>query len=159
MTKVFVAAFLASFAAGCGSNATMSPSVPTASASLAGAWTGIASDSSSSIGAGSMMGQADMGTMTWQLTQNGSAVSGPINFSGSGMPGRMPGSFRGAMSGDDMTFTIEMPASSMMSAGCSSRAAGTAHLNRATMTMTATYSGSNSCYGAFSGGETTMVRR
>jgi hypothetical protein len=38
---------------------------------------GIGTDSSSSMGAGSMMGQTDMGTMTWQLTQNGSTVTGP----------------------------------------------------------------------------------
>jgi hypothetical protein len=37
------------------------------------------------MGAGSMMGQTDMGTMTWQLTQNGSTVTGPMSFSGSGM--------------------------------------------------------------------------
>ncbi len=158
MKNVFAVILLGWFAGACGGSSPTGPSGSMGSASMAGTWAGTGVDSSTSLGAGSMMGQADMGTMTWQLTQNGSAVSGPINFSGSGMPGRMPGSFRGAMSGDDMTFTIEMPASSMMSAGCSSRATGTAHLNRATMTMTATYSGSNSCYGAFSGGETTMVR-
>ena len=88
------------------------------------------------MGAGSMMGQADMGSMTWQLTENGSTVTGPMSFSGSGMQGRTPGSFLGTMSGDDMTFAMDMPASSMMSSGCSSRATGTAHVNRATMTMT-----------------------
>ena len=30
------------------------------------------------MGAGSMMGQTDMGTMTWQLTQNGSTVTGAM---------------------------------------------------------------------------------
>ena len=159
MKKVLVTVFLASFAAACGGNAAMSPSVPTASASLAGAWTGIASDSSSSTGAGSMMGQADMGTMTWQLTENGSIETGPMSFSGSGMQGRTPGTFLGTMSGDDMTFAMDMPSNSMMSTGCSSRATGTAHINRTTMTMTGTYSGSNSCSGAYTSGQMTMTRR
>jgi hypothetical protein len=111
------------------------------------------------MGAGSMMGQTDMGTMTWQLTQNGSTVTGPMSFAGAGMQGRMPGSFLGTMSGDDMTFTMDMPSSSMMSSGCSSRATGTAHVNRTTMTMTGTYSGSNSCSGAYTNGQLTMTRR
>jgi hypothetical protein len=126
---------------------------------MAGTWAGIGLDSSGSMGAGSMMGQTDMGTMTWQLTQNGSTVTGPMSFSGAGMQGRMPGSFLGTMSGDDMSFTMDMPSSSMMSSGCSSRATGTAHVNRTTMTMTGTYSGSNSCSGAYTNGQLTMTRR
>lgn len=111
------------------------------------------------MGVGSMMGQTGMGTMIWQLTQNGSTVTGSMSFSGSGMQGRMPGSLLGTMSGDDMTFTMDMPARSMMSSGCSSRATGTAHVNRSTMTMTGTYSGSHSCSGAFTDGQMTMARR
>ena len=159
MKKVFGTVFLASFAAACGGSATTSPSVPTASASLAGAWIGIASDSSSSTGAGSMMGQADMGTMTWQLTENGSIETGPMSFSGSGMQGRTPGNFLGTMTGDDMIFAMDMPSNSMMSTGCSSRATGTAHVNRTTMTMTGTYSGSNSCSGTYTSGQVNMTRR
>ena len=159
MKNVFAGVLLASFAAACGGNSSMSPSAPAASMSVAGAWVGIGLDSSSSLGAGSMMGQADMGTMTWQLTQNESTVTGSMNFSGSGMQGRMAGSFQGTMSGDDMTFTMDMPMGSMMSSGCSSRATGTMHLNRTTMTMTGTYSGSNACSGAFTGGQMTMNRR
>lgn len=126
---------------------------------MAGTWAGSGSDSSSAIVAGSMMGQSEMGAMTWQLTQNGSAVSGSMNFSGTGMQGRMPGTFMGTMSGDDMTFTMDMPTSSMMSSGCSSRATGTAHVDRATMTMTGAYGGSNSCSGTYGSGQMTMTRR
>ena len=159
MKNAYLVVLLVSFAAACGGSASTSPSGPTASTSMAGAWTGIASDSSSSIGAGSMMGQADMGTMTWQLTENGSIETGPMTFSGSGMKERTPGTFLGAMSGDDMTFMMDMPSNSMMSTGCSSRATGTAHVNRTTMTMTGTYSGSNSCSGAYTSGQMTMTRR
>lgn len=125
--------------------------------SVTGTWAGSASDSSSSMGAGSMMGQTGMGTMTWPLTQSGPTVTGSINFSG--MQGRMPGSFLGTMSGDVMTFTIDMPSNSMMSAGCSARATGTARVNGTTMTMIGTYSGSNSCTGSFGNGQMTMTRR
>jgi hypothetical protein len=159
MKKAFAGVVLASFAAACGGNTSMSPSAATAPMSVAGSWAGIGSDSSSSMGAGSMMGQADMGTMTWQLAQNGSAVTGSMSFSGSGMQGRMPGSFQGTMSGDDMTFTMDMATGSMMSSGCSSRATGTAHVTGTTMTMTGTYTGSNSCSGAFTSGQMTMNRR
>ena len=160
MKHVFAVVLLAGFAAACGGNtSSMGPTGPTAQTGMTGTWAGIGSDSSSSMGAGSMMGQTDMGTMSWQLTQNGSTVTGAMSFSGSGMPGRMAGSFVGTMSGDDMTFTMDMPTSSMMSPGCSSRATGTAHVNRTTMTMTGTYSGSNSCSGAFANGQMSMNRR
>ena len=80
---------------------------------------------------------------------SGSMASASVAGTWAGRQGRMPGSFLGTMSGDDMTFTMDMPTSSMTSSGCSSRATGTAHVNRTTMTMTGTYSGSNSCSGAF----------
>ncbi len=159
MKKAFAAVLFASFAAACGGNSSTAPSGLTPSASMAGTWSGVGLDSSSSLGAGSMMGQIDMGTMTWQLTQNGSMVTGPMSFSGSGMHGRGSGAFSGIMSGDDMTFTMHLPTGSMMSSGCSSSATGTAHVNRTTMTMTGTYSGSNSCSGAYASGQAMMTRR
>ena len=157
MKKPFVVVLLTWCAVACGGTAPTAPS--DTMASVAGAWVGIGADSSSSMSAGSMMGQNDMGTMTWQLTQAGSTVAGPMSFSGSGMQGRMAGSFLGTISGDDMSFTMDMPTGSMMSSGCSSRATGTAHVNRSTMTMTGTYSGSNSCSGTFASGQMTMTRR
>ena len=54
---------------------------------------------------------------------------------------------------------MDMATGSMMSSGCSSKATGTAHVNRTTMMMTGTYSGSNSCSGAFTSGQMTMNRR
>lgn len=124
MKKTFAVVLLTWFVAACGGSSPTSPSDSIASASMAGTWAGTGSDSSGSMGAGSMMGQTDMRTMTWQLTQNGSTVTGPMSFSGSDLQGRMPGSFLGTLSGDDMTFTMDMPSSGMMSSGCSSRATG-----------------------------------
>ena len=154
MKKTF-AAILLTFAAACGGNSMMSPSGTTAT--MAGTWAGSASDSSVSMGAGSVMGQTGMGTMTWPLTQVGSTVTGSMSFSG--MQGRMPGAFSGIMTGDEMAFTMDMPGGSMMSSGGSSKATGTGRVNRTTMTMTGTYVGSNSCTGAYTNGQMTMTRQ
>ena len=158
MKKAFAVVLVAMFVAACGTNSSTSPSGVTSS-SMAGIWSGTGVDSSSSLGTDSMMGQTDMGTMTWQLTQNGSLVTGPMSFNGSGMQGRGPGAFSGIMSGDDMTFTMNLPTGSMMSSGCSSSATGTAHVDRTTMTMTSTYSGSNTCSGGYTSGQAMMTRR
>ena len=154
MTKVFAAVLLAAFTAACGNSSPTGPSGMTP-ASMAGTWAGSSSDSSNSMGTGSMMGQAGLGAMTWQLTQSGSTVTGSMSFSG--MQGGRPGSFSGTMSGDDMTLTMDLPSGSMMSSGCSARATGTARVSGTT--MTGTYGGSNSCTGAFTNGQMTMTRR
>jgi hypothetical protein len=104
-----------------------------------------------------MMGQAAMGTMTWQLTQNGSSVSGSMSFSG--MPNMVRGTFSGTMTAEEVTFTMHMPVGSMMSGTCSVEANGTAHMSSDTMTMTGSYSGVNSCAGVFNNGQMTMSRR
>ncbi len=147
--------------AGC--NDTTTPSGPspilagaTGGANLTGTWTGQGSDSSSSVmGAGSMMGQAGMGQMTWRLTTSGSSVSGTMSFSG--MPGQMPGSMQGVLSGSVLTFTMTMPAGTMMSPGCSATASGTMQVNGTT--MTGLFSGSNSCNGAFNNGQMTLAKQ
>jgi hypothetical protein len=159
MTKSFAVVLLTIFAAACGGNSTTTPSAMMTAVS--GTWVGTGSDSSSSMGTGSMMGQTGMGTMTWQLTQNGSAVTGSLSFSG--MMGMVPGSFSGTMSGEDMTFTMTMPAGSMgnmgamMGSSCSAQVTGTSHINGSTITCT--YSGTNSCTGPFSNGQMTMTHR
>jgi hypothetical protein len=157
MNKALIVIVLTSFAAACGTTSSTAPSSSTAS--MAGTWAGTASDSSSTMGTGSMMGQVDMGAMTWQLSQSGSTVTGSMSFAGSGMQNRMPGTFKGTMSGDDITFTMEMPAGSMMSAACQSTATGTGHVNRTTMIMTGTYTGTNVCTGMYTGGQTWMTHR
>ena len=155
--KQAFAVVLTCFAAACGGTSSMGPTGPTAQTAMTGTWSGNASDSSSSMGAGSAMGQTGMGTMTWPLTQSGSTVTGSMSFAG--MQGRSPGAFTGTMSGDDMTFTMDLPNNSMMSAGCTARATGAARVDGTRMTMTGTYSGANSCTGSFVNGQMTMTRR
>lgn len=104
------------------------------------------------------MGQSGMGSPTWTLTQTGSNVTGTMSFSG--MMGQKTGMFTGTMSGEDVTFTMDMPMGSMMSGNCTATATGTAHVvNGTTVVMTGTYSGSNSCTGSFANGQMTMTRR
>ena len=157
MKQAFAVVLLTCFTAACSGGSPTGPSGPGSQMAMTGTWAGSASDSSSSMGAGSLMGQTGMGTMTWPLTQSGSTVTGSMSFAG--MQGRSPGAFSGMMSGDDMTFTMDLPNNSMMSAGCTARATGTARVDRTRMTMTGTYSGSNSCTGSFVNGQMTMTRR
>lgn len=158
---------LASSAAACGGASQATPTAPTpansattpsgTSAAVTGVWTGTASDTSGSMMTGGLMGQSGMGSPTWTLAQTGSTVTGSISFSG--MMGQKAGTFTGTMSGEDMTFMMDLPMGSMMSSGCTATAAGTAHLNGTTMVMTVTYGGSNSCTGPFANGQMTMTRR
>lgn len=144
------------FLMACGGGVATAPSSAPAT-TVSGTWAGSASDSTTAAAPGGMMGQSGMGNMTWQLTQTGNAVTGSMTFSG--MPNGMRGTFTGTMDADDMNFTMDMPMGTMMSGGCAATARGTAHLDRTTMTMTGTYSGSNSCSGAFAGGQMNMSRR
>ncbi len=142
--------------AACGGGSSTSAPTPV-TATVTGTWTGTASDSTTAASPGTMMGQGGMGDMTWRLTQTGTQVTGTVGFAN--MSGGMQGTVAGTMDADDMPFTLQMPMGSMMSAGCSVTATGTAHVTRATMTMTATYAGANACSGAFTDGHMNMVRR
>lgn len=102
------------------------------------------------------MGQSAMGAATWRLTQAGTNVAGTVTFEG--MHGRT-GTLTGTMSGDHMTFTINMPGNGMMGSTCSTQATGTAHMDPATMTLNCQYAGSHSCSGPFTNGQMRMTRR
>ncbi len=147
---------LSLFLAACGSSS--SPTTP--GSVVTGTWSGSATDSTTAaLGSGGMMGQGGMGTMTWQLTQSGSNVTGAVRFAGMAS-GMMAGTISGTMSGQDMTFTVDMPAGSMMMGGtCSAHSTGTAHMDAGAMTMAGNYSGTNSCAGSFNNGQMTMTRR
>ena len=145
-------------AAACGGSSNLA-TAPSSAISVSGTWSGTSTDSTTpALGTGGMMGQAGMGTMTLQLVQNGSNVTGTMGFSGMGN-NMMRGTFTGTMSGEDMNFTMNLPTGSMMSGSCSAQANGTAHMNGTSMTMTGSYSGTNSCTGGFSNGQMTMSRK
>ena len=158
MFKAFgTVALLGLFTAACGGSST-SPTAPASATAVTGTWSGTPIDSTTAaLGAGGMMGQAGMGSMSWQLTQSGSNVTGTMSFSGMSSSS-VRGTISGTMAGQDMTFTMDLPAG-MMSGTCSAHATGTAHMDSAAMTMTGGYSGTNSCAGSFNNGQMTMSRR
>ena len=145
------------FLVACGGGSSNPAPTPMSATSLTGIWAGTASDSTTAANPGTMMGQGGMGEMTWRLTQTGNQVTGSVQFAN--MPNGMAGTMSGTMDADDMPFTLQMPMGSMMSAGCSVTTTGTAHVNRTTMSMTATYTGSNACSGPFTDGHMTLAHR
>ena len=156
MTKLGLALFLAAIVAGCGGSG--SSTGPTGSGSItgyAGTWVGSMSESG-----GAMMGSGTMGGMmtgqaTWQMTQTGANVTGSMDMSGFRGTGQM--AITGTISGQTMTFTMNIPAGGMPDAGCVAKGNGTAQMNG--NTMTGTYSGSNTCSGPFSNGQITLSRK
>ena len=148
------------WAAACGSTPpSASPVAPTASVaspSLTATWSGTTSDSS-----GTMMGAglttSMMNGTTWQITQNGSTFSGAMQFAGYGGATMM---VSGTIAGHTATYTITMPAGSMMMSGsCSAVATGTFDMDDLMTRIHGTYAGSNSCNGPFDHGQMSMTRR
>lgn len=163
MTRSLLAVALLSALAGaaCGSGSSMptspmAPTGPTAGAAVTGTWVGTASDSSGTMmGAG--MSASMMSNMTWQITQTGNAFAGVMQFPGYAGGGAMTVS--GTINGTTATFTMTMPGGSMMTGTCNAVANGTFDMDSLMTQMHGTYSGSNSCMGAFDHGQMSMTRR
>jgi len=103
---------------------------------------------------GGMMSGMMSGKMTWQMTQNGANVTGDMELSGFKGTGRM--TISGTITGQTMTFTMNIPAGGMPEPGCAASGNGTAQMNG--NTMTGTYSGANTCSGAFANGRVMLSR-
>ena len=131
------------------------PSVtgPSQTPTMTGSWAGNTSDST-----GSMMGAgltvSMMNNTTWTITQSGSTFSGTMRFGGH--MGGVPVS--GVMNGHSGTFTMTMPSGSMMSGQCSATATGSFDMDDMMTEFRGTYSGMNSCTGAFDRGQVFMHR-
>lgn len=138
----------------CTGSGSSSPATPSTSATMTGAWTGTASDST-----GSMMGAGVTASMmsntSWNIIQNGNTFTGTMQFPGY-MGGQMTVS--GTMNGRAGTFTMTMPAGSMMSSACSATANGTFDMDDMMTQFRGTYSGTNSCSGIFTNGQMSMHR-
>jgi hypothetical protein len=147
-------ALTASVGAGaCGSQSAAVTS-PSSTASLTGTWVGSASDSSGSM-MGSGMSGATAGATTWQVTQSGSVFSGTMRVGGSGSAMMVSGT----MNGKTGSFTMNMPMGSMMSSGCTSTANGTFDMDDRMTQLHGTYTGTNSCRGAFDHGQISMLHQ
>jgi hypothetical protein len=141
-------------AVACGSQSA-AVSSPTSTATMTGNWAGTAADSSGSL-MGSGMSGATVGSMTWQVTQNGSAFSGTMHLPGYGGNAI---TVNGIMNGKTGSFTMTMPAgsmSSMMSGSCTSTATGTFDMDDMMTQFHGTYAGTNTCAGPFNGGQMSM---
>jgi hypothetical protein len=140
-------------AAGCGSSS--STPAPTPSATMmSGTWVGSASDSSGTMMGGGVSASM-MGGTTWSITQTGNNFSGTMHVGGHD-GGTMVVS--GTMTGRTGTFTMTMPAGSMMMSRCSATATGTFDIDDM-MQFHGTYAGTNTCTGPFGQGQMTMTHQ
>jgi hypothetical protein len=133
-------ALLAVAGASCAkSSSPAAPSSSSSSLNLSGMWAGSAIDSSGP------------GLMVWQLTQNGTAVTGSVVIADSSNVTVARGSLSGTLSGSSVQFTITVPAGGFDgNAACTASSNGTA---TATATsLSGTYSGTQTCSGVFSSG-------
>ncbi len=155
MGKFGFVLFLAAVVAGCGGGGNSAG--PTDASSLtgyAGTWVGSMSESGGAMMGSGTMGGMMSGQVTWHMTQTGANVQGDMDMSGFRGTGRM--AITGTITGQTMTFTMNIPAGGMPDAGCAASGTGTAQMNG--NAMTGTYSGSNTCSGAFTNGKIKFSR-
>ncbi len=140
------------------------PASPTGASAVAGTWVGTAVEpggTTMGMSAGSMgmgMPGAQMGNMTWQLTQAADGMfAGTVSFSGYHGAGQMAVS--GTLNGKTGTFTMTMPAGTMPMSGCSGQAAGTFEMDETMVLMRGSYTGATTCLGPFGNGQMTMNRK
>lgn len=134
-------AFLSAGACACKSSSPTEASPPAApSVNLAGSWRGSALDSS---------GQ---GSLTAQLTQSGSNVSGTIvtTVAGTSIAGR--GTVAGTLTGSTIRMTIAIPAGGFDAPFGSCTASMTGDGEASASSIRVTYSGNNSCAGPVTDG-------
>ena len=160
MRKAGFVLCLAAFVASCGgSGSSIGPTAPGSLTGSTGTWVGSMSESGGAMmGSGIMGGMMSgmmAGQMTWQMTQTGTNVTGNMEMKGFKGTGQMM--ISGTIAGQTMTFTMNIPAGGMPESGCAATGNGTAQMNG--NTMTGTYSGSNTCSGAFLNGRFTLSRK
>jgi hypothetical protein len=134
-------------ACGGGSSSGSSPSAPTSTAtSIAGTWKGTASDSSGP------------GDITLTITQNDVNVSGTAEFklTGTSVTGR--GTLSGTVSGANVHLTITIPAGGFDAPYSACTATVTTDGQISSASITATYSGTNSCGGPITSGTMTLSK-
>jgi hypothetical protein len=159
MTALGTTVFAVAVLTGCGGGMMAATAPSSAAPSFAGNWVGSLSESGGSMmgsrGMGSMMGGSMMGRATWSLSDDGSMVSGSMDLGPFGGTGRMQ--MTGTKNGDRWDFTMTIPDGMMPEAACHSSAIGTCRV--ANNVMTGTYTGTNSCAGAFGGGSMTFTHQ
>ena len=143
---LYAAACLALIPAGACSTASEStPAAPTASSvNVAGSWRGTATDSSGD------------GSLTLQVTQSGTNLSGTVTMSVITVTGR--GTLTGTVSGSTIRLTIAIPAGGFDApfSGCTATVSGDGQATASS--ISATYTGTNSCSGPVTKGQLTLTK-
>ena len=132
-------------AAGACTKAESSPAAPAATGvNVAGAWRGTASDSSGP------------GSITLQVTQSGTDLTGSVNMSVTTVTGR--GTLTGTVTGTGIRLTIAIPAGGFDApfASCTASVSGSGQASASSITLT--YTGTNSCSGPITKGELTLSK-
>jgi hypothetical protein len=141
-------------AASCGGSSSSGPSptpAPTAPSvpaiTLTGTYAGNAIDSSGP------------GTMTWRITQTGTAISG-IADAGTPLDGNaFHGSVTGTLTGSSLTFTLTVPAGGVNGQPtCTVSITGTGTA-ASSSSITGTYSGTSTCAAAFTAGQFALSKQ
>ncbi len=158
MRYLVLALFGALAVTACGGNTSSSPVSP-ASMSMTGAWSGTSHDTT---------GQE---TMSWNLTQSGSNVSGAMGMNDTTRSMMGNGTMTGTVNGNTITFHMSVPTGgfSGMMASCSMAIDGQATMSPDGHTMTGTYTGTmagmmsggmmgQSCGGPMNNGQFTLTR-
>ena len=102
------------------------------------------------------------GSITWQLTQNGAMVSGPVTVALLNGVVAVNGTLSGTYAASTLTYTIDVPAGGIPSQpNCVGQISGTATVTvAAATTMTGPYSvTSNNCAQPFPGGTVTLTKQ
>ena len=129
----------------CGGASSSTPAAPSASSvNVAGSWRGTATDSSGE------------GSLTLQVTQSGTDLSGAVTMSVITVTGR--GTVTGTVSGSTIRLTITIPAGGFDApfSGCTATVSGDGQASASA--INASYTGTNSCSGPVTKGQLTLTK-
>jgi hypothetical protein len=124
-----------------------SPTEPGPLVNVTGLWSGAASDSSGH------------GEMTWQLVQTDASISGTFTMRDAETGYGARGSTSGTVTGTSVRFKLKVPLGGADGpwAACTIDVEG--DIEATTGSMSGTYAGSNSCGGAITAGQLTLLKQ
>jgi hypothetical protein len=129
----------------CKSDSSSAPAAPSATVlNLAGSWRGTAADSSGP------------GTITLQITQTGTNLTGTASMSVTTATGR--GTLTGTVSGSSIHLTIAIPAGGFDAPFGTCTASVTGDGQASASSITVIYNGTNSCSGSITKGELSLSK-
>lgn len=129
----------------CKSSSESTPAAPSATVlNVAGSWRGTATDSSGP------------GTISLQITQSGTNLTGTVNMSVTTATGK--GTLTGTVSGSAIHLTIAIPAGGFDGpfGSCTASVSGDGQASASSITVI--YTGTNSCSGPITKGELTLSK-